>query len=114
MEKMPQLWAPQNEPIGSSGSTIQASSPASPANLGQKQVSLQIQSSNITPELKKELCPVEPNITGKSQNHDHVAEIRAPTFGFFSKCIIGAIGLIVLGLGIIMKKKKHLFKELRK
>jgi len=114
MEKMSQLWAPQNLPIESSETTIQAYSPAPTANLGQKQIGIETKSSNIKPEPKKEICSVEPGATEKLQNHDHTTEVRAPPFSYIRACIIGAIGLIVLGLGVIIKKKKHLFKEFEK
>lgn len=114
MEKMPELWAPQNLPIESGESTIQAYTPAPTANLGQKQIGIETKSSNIKPEPKKEICSVEPGATEKSQNHDHTMEVRAPPFAYFSECFIGAIGLVILGLGVIIKKKKHLFKEFEK
>ncbi len=84
MDKMPDLWAPQNdEPFAPSDSALQAvvSSPAAHTN-SQKHKGIKTQTNTI-PEATEKQCLVEPNSTDIPQNDKHVAkEPRAPPRGY--------------------------------
>jgi len=108
MDKMPELWAPQNdEPFLPSGSTLQAAGPT-PSAHSERQKDIQIQP-NVTPDVAKRSCSVEPNITEIPQKDKHIArEPRAPPLSYLSKGLIGAAGLIVLGFAaVIIRKNNH-------
>lgn len=110
MEKMPELWAPQNLPIESSESAIQAYTPAPTASLSQREIGTKVEPSKIKPESKKEISLVESVNAEKSQTYDHIMESRASPYKYL---VIVIVGLVILGLLTIMKKK-NIFKEFNK
>ena len=107
MDKMPDLWAPQNnEPFSPTNHALQADFGTSTANT-ETQNDIQIQP-DVTAKPAERHHPVEPNTIDISQKNKHTAtEPRAPPRSYFKKYIVVAAGLIVLVLAaIIIRKRK--------
>jgi tetratricopeptide (TPR) repeat protein len=106
--RMPELEIPLDfgEKTALSSPTLQANAAAPVVSGQQSQKGIKIQS-DTTPEVKGQRCPVEPNMTDRLQKDKRSAgETRAPPLSYPSKCVIGAAGLIVLGLAVVIIRKK--------
>ena len=114
MDKMHDLWAPQNDFPLPENSTLQAHSPV-PAAFNQIPKNIQVQSDEITEEKPKKDKVQISNTEILQKEKMLPEEARAPPKGFFVECIITAAGFIVLGFAaVIFRKRKNSFKELNK
>lgn len=114
--KIPELDIPLNfggEIALSDSPTVHANVPA-PVTRSQHNKGIKIPSDTTT-EIKGKTRSVEPNITEKLQKQKRSSgETRAPPLSHLSPYIIAVAGLIVLGLAVIIARKKLSFKELNK
>jgi tetratricopeptide (TPR) repeat protein len=110
MDGMKEFLEPGNEEFPtSSGQTLQANI-STPIALSQNQKGSLIQS-DIIPQVTENRHFVEPNSTEIPQKEKYVSrKPRAPPRNYLLKCIIGAAGLIIFSLVvIIIIKKDNLF-----
>jgi tetratricopeptide (TPR) repeat protein len=88
--------------------TVHANAPA-PVTRSQHNKGIKIPSDTTT-EIKSESPSVEPNITERLQNQKRSSgETRAPPLSHLLPYIIAVAGLIVLGLAVIITRKKPIF-----
>ncbi len=109
MDKMPEIYAPQNDdPFSSSGPALRAADSVSTAhNKTDKNIQ---EKTNVTTEVTERTLSVEPNISEIPQKDKHVArDPRAPSLSSFSIFIIAAAGLIVLILAVLAIRKRTSF-----
>jgi len=101
MDKMPDLWAPENaEPSSPSRSNLQAANATLAAHSDIRK-NVQIQSETGA-EVPRNRSSLEPNTFEKPQKDEHATkEPRAPPLRYFRKCLPIAAGLIALILAAI-------------
>jgi hypothetical protein len=107
MAKMPQLWAPADDlPFSPASHTLRPASSAAPG-VTKTELSVKTQAINVA-DLIGTNSPLEPNTTEPPQKDKHTArQTRAPPLSFLSVSIIGAAGLVILALALLIIRKRR-------
>lgn len=109
MNKLPSLWAPQNDSPSSPSNPSLRATTSTPSAHNQTFKGIQVQSETVS-EVPKRQSSSEPNTFEKPRKKEHVTkESRAPPKGYLLKFTIVAAGLIVLVLAVIIIRKRITF-----
>ncbi|MHC4155339.1 MAG: hypothetical protein ACYST6_10525 [Planctomycetota bacterium] len=108
MDSRPELWAPTDDLPGPSNSSLQSRGSVA-VGISESPKSIE-PDANIVLATAERQYALEPNTAESSQPDKHTPrQTRAPPLSYLSLSVIGAAGLILLGLAVVMIRRRTSF-----